>query len=57
MGTYWDNFLKEYANEIFDWSLRFTLEVFWEYCQGGSKGVAEFLKGPKVPDCSIEHIP
>ena len=48
MPTLWDAFLEDYANEIFDWTLRFTLEVFWHYCQDGSKGVVEFLKDRRL---------
>ena len=43
LPTLWDAFLEDYAAEIFNWSLRFTLEVFWHYCQDGSQAVHEFL--------------
>lgn len=44
MATLWDAFLEDYANEIFNWSLRYTLEIFWYYCQDGNKAVAKFLR-------------
>ena len=47
MPTLWEAFLEDYANEIFNWSLRYTLEVFWHYCQDGSRAVAEFQKDSK----------
>lgn len=40
----WDAFLEDYGDEVFDWSLRLILELFWEYSQDGSKAVAEFLQ-------------
>ena len=40
----WDAFLEDYGNEVFDWSLRFTLEAFWHYCQDGSRAVAKFIR-------------
>ena len=43
----WNAFLEDYANEIFNWSLRQTLEIFWHYCQDGNKAVYEFLKSTR----------
>lgn len=43
MTLLWEAFLEDYADEVFDWSLRFTLEIFWHYCQDGNKAVYEFL--------------
>ncbi len=46
----WDAFLEDYGNEVFDWSLRLTLEVFWHYNLGpvsrqeGKEAVAEFFR-------------
>ncbi len=40
----WDAFLEDHGDEVFNWSLRLTLEVFWEYCQDGSRAVAEFFR-------------
>lgn len=37
----WDAFLEDYNQEIWDWTLRETLETFWHYCQGGNKSVHE----------------
>lgn len=45
MVELWDAFLEDYANEVFDWSLRLTLETFWHYCQDGSEAVAGFQRG------------
>ena len=39
----WDAFLEDYGNEIHDRTLRQLLEIFWHYCQDGSKAVHEFL--------------
>jgi len=44
MPTAWDAFIKEYGKEIFNWSLIYTLEVFWHYCQGGEEDVYKFLE-------------
>jgi hypothetical protein len=44
MAEIWNAFLEDYRDEVFDWSLRLTLEVFWEYCQDGNKAVAEFFR-------------
>ncbi len=43
MPTLWDAFLEDYAIQIHDWSLRFTLEAFWHYCQNGMKEVDKFI--------------
>ena len=42
----WDGFLEDYASEIHsrNWTLAFVLEVFWHYCQDGTKAVKEFLE-------------
>ena len=32
MGTYWDNFVKEYQNDCIGKSLNQILEAFWYYC-------------------------
>lgn len=42
MPPLWDAFLEDYGNEVFDWTLRFTLEAFWHYCQDGSRAVSEW---------------
>lgn len=39
----WNVFLEDYADEVFDWSLRSMLEIFWHYCQDGSRAVHKFL--------------
>jgi len=44
----WDAFLEDYKDEIFDWSPRQLLEIFWHYCQDGSKAVYEFLNKDAV---------
>jgi len=55
MPTLWEAFLEDYADEIFDWSLRLTLEIFWRYCQDGSKAVDKFLKiGAKEHTDSVD---
>jgi len=43
MPTLWDAFLEDYANEVFNWSLRWTLEIFWHYCQDGKTSVKEYM--------------
>ncbi|MCK5639851.1 MAG: hypothetical protein KAJ19_03610 [Gammaproteobacteria bacterium] len=43
MRTVWDAFLEDYAEEIFNWPIRVTLEAFWHYCRDGNKGVTAFL--------------
>ena len=43
MPTLWDAFLEDYTPQIHNWSLRFTLEAFWYYCQDGSKEVDKFI--------------
>jgi hypothetical protein len=43
MPHLWDAFLEDYYEEIWDWSLRLTLEIFWHYCQDGQKGVHKFF--------------
>lgn len=44
MAELWNAFLEDYAEEVFDWSLRLTLETFFHYCQDGNRGVANFQK-------------
>ena len=39
----WDAFLEDYGNEIHDWAPRQLLEIFWYYCQDGSRAVHRFL--------------
>ena len=39
MPELWNAFLEDYADEVFDWPLRLILELFWHYCQDGSKAV------------------
>ena len=41
----WDAFLEDYGNEIFNWSIRRTLELFWHYCQDGPKSVYAAIHG------------
>jgi len=48
MPTLWEAFLEDYANEIFDWPLRFTLEAFWHYCQNGRRAVQELLANKSI---------
>ncbi len=43
--TLWDAFIEDYADEIHGWSLRLTLEIFWHFCQDGTRAVKEFLDG------------
>ncbi len=43
MAELWTAFLEDYGNEIRDWTPRQLLELFWYYCQDGSKAVQEFL--------------
>jgi len=45
----WDAFLEDYGNEIHDWTPRQLLEIFWHYCQDGSKAVHEFLASKSSP--------
>ncbi len=40
----WDAFLEDYERDTWDWTLRFTLEAFWYYCQDGSGAVDRFIK-------------
>ena len=40
----WDAFLEDFNQEVWDWSLRQTLEAFWNYCDDGNKGVSEWQK-------------
>lgn len=42
MPTLWDAFLEDYDQEIWDWSLRQTLEAFWHYCQNGNLAVMKW---------------
>ncbi|MCK4825134.1 hypothetical protein KA005_55815 [bacterium] len=49
MPTLWEAFIEDYKEWLSNWSLRFTLEAFWHYCQDGSKQCDEFLK-QKYPD-------
>jgi len=39
----WDAFLEDYSEEIFNWSMRRTLELFWNYCSGGKADVFAVL--------------
>lgn len=48
MAEIWDVFIQDYANEIFDWSTRELLEIFWHYCQDGDKAVYGLLNGKEV---------
>ena len=57
MAQLWDAFIQDYQNEIFDWSTRETLEIFWYYCQDGSKAVFKLLKeNRKLRDKEIERL-
>ena len=57
MAQLWDAFIQDYQNEIFDWSTRETLEIFWYYCQDGSKAVFKLLKeNRKLRDKKIERL-
>jgi len=40
----WNAFLEDYADEVFNWSLRQTLEIFWHYNENGSESVADFFR-------------
>lgn len=45
--TLWNAFLEDFDHEIWDWTLRETLEAFWHYCQDGNKSVVEWRKTRK----------
>ena len=64
----WDAFLEDYRDEIFNWSPRQLLEIFWHYCQDGNRAVYEFLNKdailtPAAPDgegdatCTCNGLP
>ena len=45
MAELWDAFLEDYPKEqFFDYQLKFILELFWHYCQDGSRAVDRILK-------------
>jgi hypothetical protein len=39
----WNAFIQDYRDEIFDWSIRTLLELFWYYCQDGNRAVYKRL--------------
>ena len=43
MAELWTAFIEDYGNEIHQWPLSLTLELFWHYCQDGSMGVYDFM--------------
>ena len=44
MPTLWEAFIEDYHTQLVDWSLKFTLEAFWHYCQDGSRECDRFLE-------------
>jgi hypothetical protein len=44
MNFLWDAFLEDFDHEIWDWSIRLTLELFWYYSQDGQECVVDRLK-------------
>ncbi len=44
MALLWNAFLEDFDQEIWDWTLRETLEAFWYYCENGPEAVAEWAK-------------
>ncbi len=40
----WERFIEIYRDKLFNWSLRYTLEIFWHFCQGGEEAVDSFFK-------------
>ena len=44
MALLWNAFLEDFGEEIWDWTLRETLEAFWYYCENGPEAVAEWAK-------------
>ena len=44
MAFLWNAFLEDFDQEIWDWTLRETLEAFWCYCEYGSREVREWAK-------------
>lgn len=45
MAELWDAFLEDYPEEqFFGWELSFILELFWHYCQDGSRAANRILK-------------
>lgn len=43
MPTLWEAFIEDYMQYLHKWTLIFTLEAFWHYCQDGSKQCDAFL--------------
>ena len=58
MAELWNAFIQDYQNELFDWSTRELLEIFWHYCQDGDKAVYKLLNSPKKlkVDKEIERL-
>lgn len=48
MPELWDAFIQDYQNEIFNWSTRELLKIFWYYCQNGDKAVFKLLNERKI---------
>ena len=43
MPKLWDAFVQDYQDEISSWSTVKLLEIFWHYCQDGSRAVDKLL--------------
>jgi hypothetical protein len=43
MGTYWQNFIKKYKEQIPYTTLRITLEAFYHYCNGDEPKCSDLM--------------
>jgi len=48
MPSVWNAFIEDYKDHLHEWSLKFTLEAFWHYCQGGSRECNELLGNKNI---------
>jgi len=52
----WKAFTEDYKDRFPGWPLIFILEIFWHYCQDGSRAVDEFLTNQGLPKKQTKKI-
>ena len=53
----WDAFLEDYGNITFKYPLKDILELFWYYCQDGTRAVeAELIKTKWIGKATATEI-
>ena len=54
MAELWIAFIEDYKDQyVYAWSLEFTLEAFWHYCQDGKKECDAFLERRREDKCAV----